>query len=248
MRRAPLLLLLGALGAAAPAPPPGLPDDGEVRRGWELAARTSELLPAADPSSLSCFSCHVDSGRRPYAAPWTGIAPTFPRGMPRAGRAVTLPERMRDCFERSLNGTSPALDGPEMKALSAYIGWLSREPVPEGRGVPPLISRHKPDARKGRALYGVRCAKCHGDDGAGRDAKRAPALWGPRSFNRGAGLARLTVAAAFIRRNMPGDERGALDDAQALDVAAYVVRKARPDFAGRAADWPRGGRPADAPR
>ena len=73
----------------------------------------------------------------------------------------------------------------------------------------------------------------------------APPLWGPQSFNVGAGMARLRTAAAFIRHNMPFDRPGSLTDQQAIDVAAYVVAQPRPDFAGKERDWPEGGAPPD---
>jgi len=70
-------------------------------------------------------------------------------------------------------------------------------------------------------------------------------VWGSRSFSIGAGMARVRTAAAFIRHNMPIDRPGSLTDVQALDVAAYVTSRTRPDFAGKANDWPRGDPPPD---
>jgi thiosulfate dehydrogenase len=58
-------------------------------------------------------------------------------------------------------------------------------------------------------------------------------------------MARLRTAAAFIRHNMPADMRGTLTDQQAFDLAAYVVSRPRPDFAGKAQDWPYGDPPPD---
>jgi thiosulfate dehydrogenase len=75
----------------------------------------------------------------------------------------------------------------------------------------------------------------------------APPLWGPKSFNIGAGMARYRTAATFIVHNMPFDRPGSLTPQQALDVARYVDSRPRPDFPGKEHDWPKGGRPADAP-
>jgi thiosulfate dehydrogenase len=58
-------------------------------------------------------------------------------------------------------------------------------------------------------------------------------------------MARLRTAAAFIRYNMPNDRAVELNDQQAFDVAAYVVSRPRPDFARKAADWPKGDPPPD---
>ena len=53
-------------------------------------------------------------------------------------------------------------------------------------------------------------------------------------------------AAAFIKYNMPLGKGGTLTDQEAVDVAAYVTQQPRPDFAQKAADWPKGGKPSDA--
>ena len=73
----------------------------------------------------------------------------------------------------------------------------------------------------------------------------APPVWGPYSYNIGAGMARARTAAAFIRDNMPFDQPGTLTDQQALDVAAYVNAHARPDFPDKIHDWPNGDAPPD---
>jgi thiosulfate dehydrogenase len=70
-------------------------------------------------------------------------------------------------------------------------------------------------------------------------------VWGPQSYNIGAGMARVRTAAEFISRNMPLDAPGTLSDQQAIDVAAYVNGHARPDYRGKENDWPNGGAPPD---
>jgi thiosulfate dehydrogenase len=74
-----------------------------------------------------------------------------------------------------------------------------------------------------------------------------PPLWGPDSFNDGAGMARIGNAAAFVETNMPKGAENTLTEAEALDIAAYFTKQPRPDYAGKAHDWPNGGKPADAP-
>ncbi|NJL16834.1 MAG: c-type cytochrome [Nitrospira sp.] len=61
------------------------------------------------------------------------------------------------------------------------------------RGIPRLISTHQPDPLNGRKVFEQKCVFCHGSDGQGTMA--APPVWGPRSYNIGAGMARVTVAA-----------------------------------------------------
>ena len=80
-------------------------------------------------------------------------------------------------------------------------------------------------------------------DGQGTPA--GPPLWGPKSYNIGASMARLRTAASFIKYNMPNDRAVVLSDQQAADVAAYVVSRPRPDFTPKDRDWPRGDPPPD---
>jgi len=75
----------------------------------------------------------------------------------------------------------------------------------------------------------------------------APPVWGHGSYNIGAGMARVSVAAAFIKSNMPRGWGWSLTDDEAFDVAAYINSQPRPDFPGKARDWPNGGKPADVP-
>ncbi len=56
----------------------------------------------------------------------------------------------------------------------------------------------------------------------------------------------MSNAAAFIKSNMPLGRGGSLSDQDAYDIAAYFTRQPRPDFADKAKDWPKGGKPADA--
>ena len=63
-----------------------------------------------------------------------------------------------------------------------------------------------------------------------------PPLWGPQSFNDGAGMSRPGVAAAFIRTKMPLGRGGSLDDQDAWDLAAFVTSMPRPAYAGSAKD------------
>ena len=68
-----------------------------------------------------------------------------------------------------------------------------------------------------------------------------PPLWGPDSFNDGAGMARLITAANFIHFNMPhGTDYldPQLSPEQAWDVAAYMVSQPRPKKAGLDKDFP----------
>jgi thiosulfate dehydrogenase len=172
----------------------------------------------------------------------------FPQYRSRAGRVILLEDRINDCFERSLNGRALARDGRDMTDIVAYMAFLSRG-VPagatvQGQGLPQL-PRLAADTAAGTRLFATQCARCHGAQGAGTPA--APPLWGPQSYNIGAGMARVYTAAAFIRHNMPFDRPGSLTDQQAIDVAAYINSRPRPDFRGKDRDWPNGDAPPDSP-
>ena len=132
-----------------------------------------------------------------------------------------------------------------MRDIVAYLAFISRG-TPITESAPALqTGATSGDTIAGARVFTVQCARCHGADGAGTGA--FPPLWGPKSFNIGAGMARLRTASAFIRQNMPQDRAGSLSDLDALNVAAYVMSRPRPDFAGKEKDWPNGDAPADAP-
>ena len=66
---------------------------------------------------------------------------------------------------------------------------------------------------------------------------RLAPLWGPDSFNDGAGMHRVKTAAAFIHANMPlGQANLPLEDA--YDVAAFINTKPRPHKANLERDYP----------
>jgi thiosulfate dehydrogenase len=218
-----------------------------VRRGRAILTATPESLPGHVGNDLRCTSCHLDAGTRENVMSWVGVYARFPQYRPRSGLVIDLEERIGDCFERSLNGRSPAYDSPEMRDMIAYMSWLSRD-IPVGREVAgqgmPRLDPLPPDTAAGRAGYRATCARCHGEDGQGL-VDPAPPLWGPRSYNIGAGMARLRTLAAFLSAAMPHDEPGTLTPQQSYDIAAYVNSHSRPDFAAKAKDWPNGDPPPD---
>jgi thiosulfate dehydrogenase len=181
------------------------------------------------------------------------VTSIYPEYRSRAARAITIEERIDECFERSLNGTTLPRSGPEMRALVAYMTWLSSN-IPKGaevvgRGFARLERSPNVDSASGKQSYGARCATCHGLDGSGRrnadGSYGVPPLWGPRSFNIGAGMARLDTAAAFVHQNMPLGQPEKPTIWESYDIAAYFTEQARPDFAAKSNDWPRGGKPRD---
>jgi thiosulfate dehydrogenase len=238
---------------SASAMPPG-PLGGAVRLGLSIMNDTQVAAKAYVGNGLTCSNCHLDAGRTADAAPLVGLTGVFPEYRSRTGRVETLEERLNDCFIRSMNGRKLPSASAEMIGLLAYTAWLSQG-VPTGthvigRGFRDLSAPGKPDAARGKTLYDERCAACHGADGRGTPGANGafvfPPLWGPKSFNTGAGMARVSIAAAFVQAKMPLGNVGSLTDQEAFDIAAYFTAQPRPPFAARVRDWPRGDRPADA--
>lgn len=236
-----------------------LPEDSllaaEIRYGYELVRHTAERLPDNVGNTLACANCHLNAGQRDAALPWVGIAGLFPVPRSREGRLFSLEDRISGCFLRSMNGSPPAHGSREMLAIVAYITWLSMgQPVGEsppwrGRNEIPAEARlpiERLDVARGEQVY-QQCIACHGPDGQGvaLGAVKPGPLWGPDSWNDGAGMARIYTAAGFIRHAMPLTAPGSLSAEDAQHVAAYINAKDRPVYPGKADDYP-GGAPVDA--
>lgn len=227
----------------------GKPNTAQLVRGRRLNMETKSLLPQHVGNELNCTSCHLNGGTVADGSPYVGISAFFPSYAPRAGRMITLVDRINGCFRRSMNGTPLPVESAEMKAMVAYFDLMKKEAKPEykvaGHGVGSIDMAIKPDRDNGRRVYEAQSAACHGNNGEG--IKRAdgqtiyPPLWGDKSFNIGAGMARTYTAAAFVKRNMPIGFRGkfplgqgGLTDQEAVDVAEYSTHQPRPDFPDKA--------------
>ena len=84
-----------------------------------------------------------------------------------------------------------------------------------------------------------RCTNCHGADGQGvaiGDKKPGP-LWGPDSWNDGAGAARIYTLAGIIRYSMPYLDPGSLTDEEAQLLAAFITSKPRPSYPFKDQDY-----------
>jgi thiosulfate dehydrogenase len=242
-----------------------LPNDENgqmVRRGRDLLTATyAHIGPAvSDPAkryagnNLACSNCHLMAGTKKFGLPLWGLWNDFPQYSTRAGAEISIEDRVNSCMTRSMNGKPLPVDALEMKAIVSYIKFLSTGVKPGetlsglGAGKMPELARAA-DPVRGAKVYARACATCHAPDGLGVLRNRSvpalgyltPPLWGPDSFNDGAGMARLTNAANFIHFNMPNgtsynDPR--LSQADAWDVAAYVISRPRPSRAGIDKDFP----------
>lgn len=213
---------------------PGGPAGTSIAEGYALMVQTHRLMRGYVRADLNCSDCHIAAGTQPRGGSFVGAYARFPQWNKRARRVIALQDRIAECFLYSMNGRPPAYSSKAMIAIVSYIAWLSRG-VPVGtkqpssdRYVEPLPSA-TPDLLRGARLFVQRCAHCHGLDGQGQPGVYPP-LWGMRSFNDGAGMARLDRMTGFVRYNMPHDAPGSLSLAQAYDVAAFVLRHVRPHF------------------
>ena len=252
-----------------------LPDDDwgrTVRYGRDLVTKTTSLIgpEVSDPAhrfagnNLNCQSCHLDGGVKKYGLPWIGVYADFPNYRARSGAVRTIEDRVQGCMMRSMNGEPLPSGGPEMTAIVAYLKFLSTgrpvgEPTPgRGPGRMQELTRAANPVH-GQEVYTHICAHCHGDHGQGHrvgavgDALgyTVPPVWGPDSFNDGAGMARLINAANFVHNNMPNGttwREPALSTSDAWDVAAFVNSQPRPHKADLDRDFPnRLEKPVDAP-
>jgi cytochrome c len=216
----------------------GVPKErwARVVRGYELAARTYELLPDFVPhAKLHCQSCHLNAGGNPTAAWWVGMMAKF-----RYPETDQLPARINQCFEQSMNG-KPLCDArdrtdPNMNALIVYMQWLDEQATVRKIPMPaqpfPALSTMSGNAERGKKIFLQKCAFCHGNDGQGRylsDTYYRPALWGKHSFNARAGMAKPATFAAFIHGNMPFGSGGELTAQEAWDIASFVDAQERPE-------------------
>lgn len=205
-------------------------------------------------NNLACVSCHQEAATKPFAMPWTGVSAVFPQYRGREDDISTVEERVNGCMERSMAGKPLPLDSREMKAFVTYIAFLSKD-IPigaklEGAGMPRTpVPNRRADPEVGKAVYADKCAACHGENGQGMRVGQVgdaqgylfPPLWGPDSFNNGAGMSRMIFATRFIKHNMPqgaSHDAPMLSDDEAYDVAAYMLSQERPVKANLERDFP----------
>ncbi|MBU6165245.1 MAG: c-type cytochrome [Alphaproteobacteria bacterium] len=256
--RTPLLATLLALAALAgiaaadPATPPpeaaipAGPDGAAIRRGLDIITNTRAAAPEFAGNDLRCANCHLDAGRTAGAAPLWAAFGNFPVWRDKNRQINSFEKRVQDCFIYSINGKPPPLGGEVLLAVSAYAGWLAQGQrigvSPPGRGFPAIAAPPlPPDDGRGAVAFAEHCAACHGPDGQGlKDGSTVvnPPLWGPASYNWGAGMAQVDKAAAFIRANMPLGNGNSLSVQQAWDIAWFIDGQTRPQdprFAGNLA-------------
>jgi thiosulfate dehydrogenase len=216
--------------------PPRPEDAAAVLLGENIFLDTPRYAPGYAGNVLSCRNCHTDRGRNPVSSPMWAAVPIYPKYRSKNRTVNSLAMRIEGCFRYSQNGTPPPPDSKEIVALMTYMNWLATGlPMgiqPKASGYPDLAAPEaEPDRLRGKEVYADSCAVCHGEDGQGRvvaDAQVMPPLWGPQSYNWGAGMHTLDNAAAFVYANMPYGATGTLTPQQAWDVAAWLDSQPRP--------------------
>ncbi|MEL1250374.1 c-type cytochrome [Aurantiacibacter gilvus] len=241
--------------AAAPAvttasftPPPmsSIPDGplgDSIRRGEALFRETGIHASNYVGSGLTCSNCHLDGGRDPNSAPMWAAAAMFPEYRRKNDRINTMEDRILGCFIYSMNasaspaGVPPPAGHDIYRDLMSYFSFLATGAptgveMPERGFLDVADPAQEPDLLRGAQVYTEQCSLCHGENGAGvanPDGTYAyPPLWGDHSYNWGAGMARLSNAAGFVKANMPFGNGMSLTDQQAWDVAAYIDSQERP--------------------
>ena len=207
-----------------------------VRLGASIFTDTQKNAPEFVGNSLQCANCHIDRGRLANSAPLWAAYVAYPAYRDKNGHVNTFQERLQGCFRYSMNGKAPPNGDRVLVALESYAFFLAKgaptgQSLP-GRGYPKLKKPANTDYNRGEKLYAQKCALCHGDKGQGQASADGttvfPPLWGPRSFNWGAGMSSISNAAGFIKANMPLSQGNTLSDQEAWDVATYIDSQERP--------------------
>ena len=235
----------------------------QIKWGYRIFVDTPREAGRFTGGTVACSNCHLNAGQRERALPLVGVAGQFPEYNNRAARLISVGDRVVDCFMRSENATGhgdgdlPSPTSKEVLAVSAYLSWLGRgyalgaNPSWRGRNAIPAdrqIPVARLDVHAGETLYADRCVSCHGADGQGVQIgdKKAGPLWGPGSWNDGAGAARVYTLAGIVRYTMPYLNPGSLTDEEAQEVAAYINSKPRPVYPYKDRDYQGSKIPVDA--
>ncbi|WP_462322106.1 c-type cytochrome [Halochromatium sp.] len=195
-----------------------------------------------------CEGCHLDAGRLAGAAPMWAAWVSYPAYRGKNKKVNSMTERLQGCFKYSMNaqaskvGAPPSAESRTIHALLSYMYWMATgaptgDKTMPGRGFPKIAETKQGfDPARGKRVYAEKCAICHGDAGEGAWAEGEggekelvfPPLWGPQSYNWGAGMHKINTAAMFIKANMPLGNFIELSDQDAWDVAAYINSHERP--------------------
>lgn len=244
-----------------------IPDTEEgkiIKLGRDIFTETFKYIgpDVKDPSkrftgnNMDCQNCHFNAGTTKNVYGLVGVYSKYPALDARVNKVISLQDRINSCMMRSMNGKAMPVDNPEMNALVAYLKWLGTY-VPkgmrvEGGGLPKIeLLNRAASPSNGKQIYLEKCMTCHAENGSGIFNKpdmvdvaadsvygyMYPPVMGVTSYNNGAGMYRLIVAAAFIYNKMPFND-AVLSVEESYDVAAFINTEPRPVFANSSADYP----------
>lgn len=223
-----------------------------VRYGRELMINTAYYIgPNGVKGSylgnkMNCTNCHQDAGTKPYSFNLMSSHDHYPQYRAREGKILTLAERVNNCVMRPHNGKPLPLDSEEMVAFLSYFKWINsfvpkEKPFKGSKNMSVSFPATAASPERGKVLFDLNCARCHGADGEGQlNADKTtyvyPPLWGASGYQPGSSMHRVIKQAQWLKANMPYDkvmvDKPFLTDEQALDIAAYVNDDAlhkRPD-------------------
>lgn len=221
-----------------------IPDDktgAEIRYGMDLITKTAKYLGPNGSvmqltgNKMNCKNCHLDQGRRLFSNNFIETYLKYPQYRPREGKVLTIEDRVNNCFERPMNGKLLPYDSREMRAIVAYIRWLSEGHIASFKkdslhlGEIILIDRAA-NPENGKKVYENNCAQCHGENGQGKmdsisESYQYPPLWGNASYAAGSSMHRIITASRFIKWSMPYNAvptNPVLSDEDVFDVAAFI--------------------------
>lgn len=226
-----------------------------VLKGKDLIQNTAKYFGpkgsvAHTSNGMNCQNCHLNAGTSIFGNNYGSVASTYPKLRSRSGTFETIPKRINDCFERSLNGSGLDTLSNEMLAMVSYMQFIGsgvehgKKAKGSGLKTIPFLDRAV-DPEKGEKIYAAKCASCHMPNGEGQLTQEGnsytyPPLWGPNSYNDAAGLYRITNFAKYVKFNMPlgsTHESPQLTDEEAWDVAGFVNTRQRPQKRFPK-DWP----------
>ena len=222
---------------------PDGPAGDAIRRGQAIFMNTGANAGQFVGNQLACANCHLDGGRKANSAPMWAAWVIYPMYRSKNKQINTMEDRVKGCFTYSMNAQGSPSGGPPpgghevYKDLQIYMHWLAtgapNGAKMEGGGYPELEKTAMGyDPERGRQVYAAKCATCHGSDGQGQQDLNGrvvfPPLWGPESYNWGAGMGRVNTAAGFIKANMPLGQGNSLTDQEAWDAAAFIDSRERP--------------------
>ena len=236
--------------------PPGALGDS-IKYGKELITKTplhigpevNDITKRYAGNNLACSNCHIDAGTRPNSLGFVGVYLIYPEYDARVDSNITIQQRINECMKRSMYGKPMPLDSYEMRCITLYYKWISREVIPqvakEYLGLPKLAYLNRAaDTSKGRNVYTDKCMACHGYNGTGsyvngapKNGFNIPAVWGSDTYDNGAGMYRLITSAEFIKSKMPF-KNADLTDEEAWDVAAYINSMPHREMDGLSKDFP----------